>query len=120
MAKKTSTTGSNTTKRTRSKPSAPKVSRRTTNKGAVDSQPAEAMAAPAKPATRVVAQARPAQPSSSEALASRGERQPVPPEQRARAIAEAAYYRAERRGFEPGLEEQDWLEAEREVDGRGA
>lgn len=31
-------------------------------------------------------------------------------------IAEAAYYRAERRGFEPGLDEEDWLEAEREID----
>ena len=32
-----------------------------------------------------------------------------------RYIAEAAYYRAERRGFVPGFEELDWLEAEREV-----
>jgi hypothetical protein len=30
-------------------------------------------------------------------------------------IEEAAYYRAERRGFSPGYEEQDWLEAEREI-----
>jgi Protein of unknown function (DUF2934) len=30
-------------------------------------------------------------------------------------IAIAAYYRAERRGFEPGHEIEDWLEAEREV-----
>jgi len=27
-------------------------------------------------------------------------------------IAEAAYYRAERRGFSPGGEVEDWLEAE--------
>ena len=27
-------------------------------------------------------------------------------------IAEAAYYKAEQRGFDPGLEEHDWLEAE--------
>jgi hypothetical protein len=32
-----------------------------------------------------------------------------------RMIAEAAYYRAEKRGFTPGSEEQDWCEAEREV-----
>lgn len=32
-----------------------------------------------------------------------------------RMIAEAAYYRAEKRGFSPGSEEQDWREAEREV-----
>lgn len=30
-------------------------------------------------------------------------------------IAEAAYYRAERRGFEPGFETDDWLAAETEV-----
>jgi hypothetical protein len=31
-------------------------------------------------------------------------------------IAEAAYLRAERRGFEPGYELEDWLAAEQEVD----
>jgi Protein of unknown function (DUF2934) len=31
-------------------------------------------------------------------------------------IAEVAYYKAERRGFAPGHELQDWCEAEREVD----
>jgi hypothetical protein len=31
-------------------------------------------------------------------------------------IAEAAYYRAERRGFAPGGEIQDWCEAESSVD----
>ena len=30
-------------------------------------------------------------------------------------IAELAYYRAEQRGFSPGHEESDWLEAEKEV-----
>ena len=34
-----------------------------------------------------------------------------------RRIAEAAYYRAERRGFAPGGEELDWYEAEAEVRG---
>ena len=33
-------------------------------------------------------------------------------------IAELAYYRAERRGFTPGGELEDWLEAEAEVRGR--
>jgi len=32
-------------------------------------------------------------------------------------IAMAAYYRADRRGFEGGYEVQDWLEAEAEIDG---
>jgi Protein of unknown function (DUF2934) len=31
-------------------------------------------------------------------------------------IAENAYYRAERRGFLPGFEVTDWLEAERELE----
>lgn len=31
-------------------------------------------------------------------------------------IATAAYYKAEARGFVPGLEMEDWLEAEDEVD----
>lgn len=30
-------------------------------------------------------------------------------------IAETAYYKAEQRGFEPGYEQRDWLEAEAEV-----
>ena len=30
-------------------------------------------------------------------------------------IAEAAYYRAQNRGFEPGRETEDWLAAEAEV-----
>ena len=30
-------------------------------------------------------------------------------------VAVNAYYRAEKRGFEPGHEMDDWLEAEREI-----
>jgi hypothetical protein len=30
-------------------------------------------------------------------------------------ISEAAYYRAERRGFAPGMEADDWLQAEAEI-----
>lgn len=39
-----------------------------------------------------------------------------PDHERRRRIAESAYYRAERRGFAPGGEHEDWLEAENEVD----
>jgi hypothetical protein len=35
---------------------------------------------------------------------------------RAAAVAVAAYYRAERRGFAPGNELEDWFEAEHEID----
>jgi hypothetical protein len=40
----------------------------------------------------------------------------VDPAQRASLIANAAYFRAERRGFAPGRELEDWLAAEAEVD----
>jgi hypothetical protein len=41
---------------------------------------------------------------------------PVEPEVREIMIAEAAYYIAECRGFEPGAEMDDWLEAEAAID----
>jgi hypothetical protein len=46
------------------------------------------------------------------------ERREIPSfsESREARIAEAAYWRAERRGFTPGRELDDWLEAEREID----
>jgi hypothetical protein len=40
------------------------------------------------------------------------------PERRAGLISEAAYYRAEKRGFAPGNEVEDWLSAESEVDAK--
>jgi len=42
----------------------------------------------------------------------------VDPEQRVALIAEAAFFRAEKRGFTPGNEFDDWLAAETEVDAR--
>jgi hypothetical protein len=50
-----------------------------------------------------------------------GENQPpltrfVGPEHRAALIAEAAFFRAEKRGFSAGHEVEDWLAAESEVD----
>ncbi len=36
--------------------------------------------------------------------------------ERRQMIGVAAYYRAERRGFAPGGAEQDWLEAEADID----
>jgi hypothetical protein len=53
------------------------------------------------------ANARPAEPAPGE-----GEVEAL----RRRRIEEAAYFRAERRGFAPGFELVDWLEAEAEVD----
>ena len=39
----------------------------------------------------------------------------ISPEERQRLIERAAYFRAEKRGFTPGFELQDWVEAEAEV-----
>ena len=40
----------------------------------------------------------------------------VTQKERAQLIAEAAYYRAERRNFAPGCELADWLDAEAEIE----
>ncbi len=41
---------------------------------------------------------------------------PVSAEERARMVALAAYFRSQKRGFDPGRDLDDWLEAEAEVD----
>lgn len=40
----------------------------------------------------------------------------VTPEERWQMIAKAAYFRAQKRGFAPGGDVQDWLDAETEVE----
>ena len=42
---------------------------------------------------------------------------PITPEQRYRMICDAAYFRAERRGFIGGNSAEDWVSAEAEIDG---
>ncbi|HZP87034.1 MAG TPA: DUF2934 domain-containing protein [Burkholderiales bacterium] len=54
------------------------------------------------------------QEETAELLEQTQEQMPAPDE-RERMIAEAAYYRAEKRGFAPGHELEDWLEAEAEL-----
>jgi len=44
--------------------------------------------------------------------------EPVTEEQRRRMIAEAAYYRAEKRGFSGGSSVDDWIAAESEIDAK--
>ena len=41
-------------------------------------------------------------------------------EERRERIAVAAYYNAERRGFQPGGEADDWLKAEEQIDGKAS
>jgi hypothetical protein len=45
------------------------------------------------------------------------EKREITPEERYRMISELAYFKAEKRGFVPGHEEKDWLEAEKEFEG---
>jgi hypothetical protein len=61
---------------------------------------------PAAPATR---------PAAGSTVASSTPRSVISPEQRRLMIAEAAYYRAQRRGFR-GDPVRDWTEAEAEID----
>jgi hypothetical protein len=42
----------------------------------------------------------------------------VSPEERDAMIREAAYYKAEKRGFDPHYDAQNWEEAAREVDAK--
>lgn len=62
-------------------------------------------------------------PRKTLAIAGKAKAAPAPtqfvgPEKRAALIAEAAYYRAQKRGFAPGHETEDWLAAEAEVDAK--
>ena len=60
---------------------------------------------------------RSAQPKATRAAKAKApQRAAVSTEDRHAMIAEAAYLRAERRGFAPGHENEDWLAAEVEVD----
>jgi Protein of unknown function (DUF2934). len=61
-------------------------------------------------------------PEPTEVTAAHLERREIPSfsESREARIAEAAYWRAERRGFVAGQELDDWLAAEKEVDGDAA
>lgn len=42
----------------------------------------------------------------------------ISPDELRKLVSEAAYYRAKRRGFKPGHEVEDWVQAEAEVLGR--
>jgi hypothetical protein len=73
--------------------------------------PSKPKSAPKAPAAKPPAPARPQVPrATSEKPATQ-----VSGDDLQRLVAEAAYYRAQRRGFEPGYELQDWVEAEAEV-----
>ncbi len=86
-------------------------------KGTVSGSPAE-RADPAKFAPKK-ASSKPAEPTPQKTPTSpnfsRNVRADIPPEELRRLISEAAYYRAKQRGFAPGYELDDWIQAEAEV-----
>jgi hypothetical protein len=69
---------------------------------------------PAAPAEKAAAPRRAAAPQGADSAAAT--RITVSEDARRAMIAQAAYLRAERRGFTPGGEVEDWLAAEAEVD----
>lgn len=73
--------------------------------------------ATSKPDNKAAAPRRPASEQRA-APASTSLHSDISSEETRRQIAEAAYYRAKQRGFAPGRELEDWIEAESEVMGR--
>ena len=75
-------------------------------------------------ANRRLPDALPAPPTATAAAPARARKSPtvaktrvkVTAEARHALISESAYLHAERRGFEPGHESEDWLAAEAEID----
>jgi hypothetical protein len=80
------------------------------------STPRKAAPATPKPDTQAAAPRRAPAPASAP-MASHA-RSEISSDDIRRQIAEAAYLRAKERGFEPGHELEDWIEAESEVMGR--
>jgi hypothetical protein len=79
-------------------------------------RPAAAGPAPAKTTTKTAASKTPASKSTAKGLSFSGSaRAEISPDEVRKLISEAAYYRAKQRGFTPGHEEEDWIQAEAEV-----
>jgi hypothetical protein len=66
------------------------------------------------PAPRTASTGNTAKPSAFSGNA----RADISPDELRKLISEAAYYRAKQRGFAPGHELEDWIQAEAEVIGR--
>lgn len=78
--------------------------------------PTRTAESPQPPTEKSVPRPRAAPVTPAPATAGKPSRITVSEDARRAMIAEAAYLRAERRGFMPGSEEEDWLAAEAEVD----
>jgi len=93
---------------------------KTPKKTATKSQPAAKKTAPASP--RSSNKEKPTEKKTSDVSSSSNETENTKPantisaEVRSHMIAEAAYYRAAKRGFDGSNEKEDWLVAEAEID----
>ena len=93
--------------------SARATGRKSPRKTSTSSAPPRAASQERKSARTKAPEAEPAKPAKT---ATPRVTATLPTAERQRMIAEAAYYRAQRRGFAPGNPHQDWLEAEAEID----
>ncbi|MFH1045261.1 MAG: DUF2934 domain-containing protein [Pseudomonadota bacterium] len=75
--------------------------------------PTQKSKATSKPSDRGVISAKSKTKSAPETRKDAGPS--ISAEEREKLVARAAYFRAEKRGFAPGCELQDWVEAEAEV-----
>lgn len=110
MASRNSTT-TEPAKKTATASTAKKTTRTTAEKSVAPQPEATAADNTEKPAKKAAAPR-----SKTSALASGGNAVQLSAEKRLRQVAEAAYFIAERRGFAPGHDVEDWLEAESEID----
>ena len=69
---------------------------------------------------RIAQNAQPEIVSTTLTKVSRKDVEPLTDEQRRELIAVTAYYLAERRNFQPGHEDEDWLAAEVQIGSMGA
>jgi hypothetical protein len=79
-------------------------------------RPAPPRKTPSKAAAKTATTAAkpPAPKPAAESFGSQA-RVDISPDELRKLIAEAAYYRAKKRGFTPGYEVEDWVQAEAEV-----
>jgi len=78
--------------------------------------PTRMAATPGKPIKRAAKDAPVARPPAPRSRSKTRRAGSISPEDRNRYVAEAAYFKAERRGFVEGCELADWIEAEAEID----
>lgn len=88
----------------------------TTSKKSTTGTEAKPKASPKTAASKATAPKKTAAPKTSAPRAKKAAATSVSEEMRLHMIREAAYYRAQHRGFGGGAEMEDWCAAEREID----